>query len=332
MTAHVWHGYVPGPAARAALRLPRRTARTSPSEGCASTPRKLLIDPYAKALAGEVDWRGAAVRLPARRPDARTSRSTSATTPGACRKGVVVDPRFDWGDDRPPRRALAPTRHLRGARQGLHRTATRRCRRSTARHLRRPGLASRRSTTSRRSASPRSSCCRCTSSSTTSACVDTGLCQLLGLQHASTTSRPTRATPPGRPRRPGDRVQGDGEGAARAGIEVILDVVYNHTAEGNHLGPTLSLPGHRQPDLLPARARGPALLHGLHRHRQQPERAPPAGAAADHGQPALLGAPRCTSTASASTSPPTLARELHDVDRLVRLLRHHPPGPGASRR
>ena len=63
-------------------------------------------------------------------------------------------------------------------------------------------------------------------------------------------------------------------------------------------------------------ARRPALLHGLHRHRQQPQHAPPARAAADHGQPALLGARRCTSTASASTSPPTLARELHDVDRL----------------
>ena len=40
-----------------------------------------------------------------------------------------------------------------------------------------------------------------------------------------------------------------------AGIEVILDVVYNHTAEGNHLGPMLSLQGHRQPRLLPARRR-----------------------------------------------------------------------------
>ena len=39
-----------------------------------------------------------------------------------------------------------------------------------------------------------------------------------------------------------------------AGIEVILDVVYNHTAEGNQLGPTLSLPRHRQPRLLPPRA------------------------------------------------------------------------------
>ena len=37
----------------------------------------------------------------------------------------------------------------------------------------------------------------------------------------------------------------------KAGIEVILDVVYNHTAEGNHFGPTLSFPRHRQPRLLP---------------------------------------------------------------------------------
>ena len=53
-----------------------------------------------------------------------------------------------------------------------------------------------------------------------------------------------------------------------AGIEVILDVVYNHTAEGNHLGPTLSLQGPRQPDLLPARRGHAALLLGLDRLRE----------------------------------------------------------------
>ncbi len=102
-----------------------------------------------------------------------------------------------------------------------------------------------------------------------------------------------------------------------AGIEVILDVVYNHT-------------GRRQP----ARARRSrsaasttpsyyrlspddrALLHGLHRLRQHAQHAPSARAAADHGQPALLGRSRCTSTGSASISPATLARELHDVDQL----------------
>ena len=75
-----------------------------------------------------------------------------------------------------------------------------------------------------------------------------------------------------------------------AGLEVILDVVYNHTAEGNHLGPTLSLRGIDNASyyrLLPGQ---PALLPGLHRHRQHAEHAQPARAAADHGQPALLGA------------------------------------------
>ena len=89
-----------------------------------------------------------------------------------------------------------------------------------------------------------------------------------------------------------------------AGIEVILDVVYNHTAEGNHLGPTLSFRGIDNAGLLPARRRRPAVLHGLHRHRQLAQRPSPACAAAAHGLAALLGARRCTSTASASTSRP----------------------------
>ena len=74
-----------------------------------------------------------------------------------------------------------------------------------------------------------------------------------------------------------------------AEIEVILDVVYNHTAEGNHMGPTLSMRGYRQRRLLPAGRRRQPVLHGLHRHRQQPQRRPPARAAADHGLVAVLG-------------------------------------------
>ena len=51
-----------------------------------------------------------------------------------------------------------------------------------------------------------------------------------------------------------------------AGLEVILDVVYNHTAEGDHRGPTLSLRGIDNATLLPARARPAVALRGLHRH------------------------------------------------------------------
>ena len=57
-----------------------------------------------------------------------------------------------------------------------------------------------------------------------------------------------------------------------AGIEVILDVVYNHTAEGNHLGPTINFRGIDNAALLPAARRRPEVLQGFHRHRQQPQR------------------------------------------------------------
>ena len=52
-----------------------------------------------------------------------------------------------------------------------------------------------------------------------------------------------------------------------AGIEVILDVVYNHTAEGNHLGPTLCFKGIENFNYYRLGSRQPPLLHGLHGHR-----------------------------------------------------------------
>ena len=112
-----------------------------------------------------------------------------------------------------------------------------------------------------------------------------------------------------------------------AGIEVILDVVYNHTAEGNHLGPDAVVQGHRQPDVLPAGRGRPAVLHGLHRHRQHAERPDPAVAAADHGLAALLG------HRDARRRLPLRPR-LHPGPRAARrrpavgLLRPRPPGPG----
>jgi glycogen operon protein len=100
-----------------------------------------------------------------------------------------------------------------------------------------------------------------------------------------------------------------------AGLEVILDVVYNHTAEGNHLGPTLSLRGIDNTACLPAAAARRALLSGLHRLRQHAEHAQPARAAADHGQPALLGAGDARRRFRFDLAS-ALARELHAVDKL----------------
>ena len=61
----------------------------------------------------------------------------------------------------------------------------------------------------------------------------------------------------------------------KAGIEVILDVVYNHTSEGNQNGPDDQLPGPGQRGLLPPRPPRPAVLHGLLRVRQHLQRQPP---------------------------------------------------------
>ena len=102
--------------------------------------------------------------------------------------------------------------------------------------------------------------------------------------------------------------------STRAGIEVVLDVVYNHSCEGDALGPDVTLPRHRQPRLLPPRAgRSRATYVDYTRLRQHARRHAPAGAQARHRQPALLGRPRCTSTASASTSR-RRSRAAHDGD------------------
>ena len=87
-----------------------------------------------------------------------------------------------------------------------------------------------------------------------------------------------------------------------AGLEVILDVVYNHTAEGNELGPTLSFKGIDNASyyrLLPDRA---ALLHQRHRHRKHAQPQPSPRHPDGDGQSALLGDAKCMSTASASIS------------------------------
>ena len=109
---------------------------------------------------------------------------------------------------------------------------------------------------------------------------------------------------------------------------MILDVVYNHTAEGNHLGPMLLFKRRRQRHLLPAVARGPALLHGLHRDGQLAQLPQPDRPAADHGLAALLGdrvpRRRLPLRPRLDARPRALRRRPP-----ARVLRRHPPGPGA---
>ena len=243
----------PGPA----LRLPgprpvrpgqRACAATRPS--CCSTPTP------RRSTARSTGTR----RCSATTSTTPTAAATTPTAPRSCPSRVVVNPFFDWGDDRHPRTPVARDGHLRGPRQGLHRAPPRHPR-GAARHLRRPGpprghrlpQAPRRHRR-RAAAGPPVRPRPRTSSS--------GACATTGATTRSASSRPTTTTPSCGQR--GQQVQEFKQmvkALHEAGIEVILDVVYNHTAEGNHLGPDAVVQGHRQRRLLPAGRRRPALLH-----------------------------------------------------------------------
>ena len=74
-----------------------------------------------------------------------------------------------------------------------------------------------------------------------------------------------------------------------AGLEVILDVVYNHTAEGNELGPTLSFKGIDNASYYRLMPDSAALLHQRHRHRKHGQPQPSARHPDGYRQSALLG-------------------------------------------
>ena len=114
--AGVWHGFVPGVGAGQAYGY-RVAGRYDPGSGLRFNPAKLLLDPYARAIAGDGALRAGGARVRGRRPGraehARLGRRT-------CRAAWSWTRRSSWRDDARPRRSLRGHGHLRGARQGLH--------------------------------------------------------------------------------------------------------------------------------------------------------------------------------------------------------------------
>jgi len=237
-TAFVWHGYVPGLGPRQLYGY-RVHGPYEPDRGLRFNANNLLVDPYAKAVDGHESWEDGLFAYEVGHPDGDRKMAT-ADARGAP-LGVVVDPAFDWEGDRPPatpfHRSVIYEVHVRGA-TIKHLEVPEAIRGKFAglaappmlRHLEELGVTA-------------------VELLPVHAFVDDKMLLDRGLRNYWGYSTLSYFSPESRYRTrdfPGSGVRefkSMVKALHRAGLEVILDVVYNHTAEGNHLGPTLSYKG-----------------------------------------------------------------------------------------
>jgi isoamylase len=242
-TAHTWHCYLPGvgPGQRYGYRVHGPYA---PERGHRFDASKLLIDPYAKAIQGVVRARRAdpAPDTADRRIQSRgSSPSDGQDDADVLPKGVVIDPAFDWQDDRPPNIPLAETiiyeTHVRGftaanpdVREDLRGTYAGLASEPALEYLASLGVTAVELLPVHHIADE-------------AFLPERGLTNYWGYSSIGFFAPYSSYAATGRR---GEQVR-EFKGMVKAlhgvGIEVILDVVYNHTAEGDHLGPTLSFRG-----------------------------------------------------------------------------------------
>ena len=236
-TEHVWHVYLPE--ARPGVRYGYRVQGPwDPASGHRFNAAKLLLDPYARALDGAIKWSDALFGYQVGHPDADLvpdGRDSAAGMP----KSVVVDTAFTWGSDRLLRTPWSQTiiyemhvkgftarhpgvpRHLRGTYAGLIAPAA-------LAHLKSLGVTAVELMPIHHFVADKH-------------LVERGLTNYWGYNSIGFFAPDVRYTSTA-----GAQVvefKTMVKVLHEEGIEVILDVVYNHTAEGNHLGPTLAFRG-----------------------------------------------------------------------------------------
>ncbi|MGZ4175441.1 MAG: glycogen debranching protein GlgX [Solirubrobacteraceae bacterium] len=231
-----WEGYLDGvgPGRRYGYRV---HGPWDPASGARCNPAKLLLDPYARAVAGEVRWDPAVYGHAVGNPDVADGGDSAPFVP----RSIVVEDRFEWGDDRPPRRPMADSifyeihvkgftkRHpsvpaeLQGTYAGLAHPAA-------IEHFHRLGVTAVELLPVHQFVHDAALAAR-------------GLRNYWGYQSIGYFA------PHGAYASSGDGGQQVREFRAMvralhaAGLEVILDVVFNHTAEGDESGPTLCFRG-----------------------------------------------------------------------------------------
>jgi isoamylase len=238
-TEPVWHTYLPDvrPGQRDGYRV---HGPWDPGAGHRFNPAKLLLDPYARAIDGDVRWSDTVFGYAMGEVDADLHLDARDSA-GSMPKAVVVDTAFTWGDDRPPRTPWDQTviyeahvtgftvrhsdvpRHLRGTYAGLATSAA-------VESLTSLGITALELMPIHQLVVDKS-------------LIEKGLSNYWGYNSIGFFAPDIRYASD---RRVGQQVtefKTMVKTLHQAGIEVILDVVYNHTAEGNHLGPTFAFRG-----------------------------------------------------------------------------------------
>ncbi|GLW05151.1 glycogen operon protein GlgX homolog [Microtetraspora sp. NBRC 13810] len=232
----VWHGYLPGigPGQRYGYRV---SGPYDPARGHRCNPAKLLLDPYAKAIEGEVRWDQAAYGYTFGQQDSRNDLDSAPYVP----RSIVINPFFGWGHDRPPATPYQDTviyeahvrgltirnpkipEHIRGTYAALGHP-------EIIDHLTGLGVTAIELMPVHQFV-------------TDHVLAERGLTNYWGYNTVGFFAPHNAYSSTGQ--RGGQVLEFKAMVKAlhEAGIEVILDVVYNHTAEGSHLGPTLSMRG-----------------------------------------------------------------------------------------
>jgi isoamylase len=233
--AYVWHGYLPAvqPGQRYGYRV---HGPWDLEKGQRCNPNKLLLDPYAKATSGDIEWDQALFGYDFGDPESRNDQDSAAHM----MKSVVITPFFDWEGDRrldiPYNESIIYEAHVKGLTQ-LHPDVPEELRGTYAglahpavtEHLTKLGI----------TAIELMPVHQFVQDSTL---LEKGLRNYWGYNTIGFFAPEASYAASGE----GQQVQefkSMVKAMHAAGIEVILDVVYNHTAEGNHLGPTLSFRG-----------------------------------------------------------------------------------------
>ena len=236
-TGPVWHGFVPG------LRPGQLYAYAvhgpwMPEQGHRFNPTKALLDPYAKALGRTIRWDDSLFGYAIGHPRQDLERSSNPSAPHAP-LGMVIEPGFDWSGDRAPGvpwdRTVIYETHVRGATMRhpdvppeLRGTYLGLASEPMIEHLKALGVTTVQLMPIQSFVQDRH-------------LVDRGLRNYWGYNPLGYFApEPSYAT---RPEDAVREVKMMVRALHAAGLEVILDVVYNHTGEGNHLGPTLSYRG-----------------------------------------------------------------------------------------